>query len=394
MSKEDIHTADLTPSTGSGASRDQGQSDVPIDEGMSWPRLWRELGEIKLIVNSGLTRLDSLEERMQAVETAQAELAEPRLPGNLQETLDILVGRMSYEQNKRKSLERELLELKAHTMKRNIIFHIDEVQFPAAKEMRDENATYIVRNFLHNVMKVDYDTTRDLFITVAHRIGGDKSNKTRPIIAQFPVATDFDTVLYHASNLKNTTHYINQQVPQAMSERNQFAYPTFKDLRNDKSNRARLAKGQLFVKGDLVTKYLPPILPEVLNDTTEVPVVSRSQQKEDSNSTFVGFSAQDVTSMEQLAKIRDLLLKDPDTQKASHIVMAYRIQNLENFDSDGDDGTGLQLLKFMREKKLVNCAFFATRLCKPGYKHIGPRRFQHMKDLCYEAYNNPARIIV
>ena len=39
----------------------------------------------------------------------------------------------------------------------------------------------------------------------------------------------------------------------------------------------------------------------------------------------------------------------------------------------------------MREHDIIGVCF-ATRLCSPGYVHIGHKRFEHIGDLCLEAY--------
>ena len=76
---------------------------------------------------------------------------------------------------------------------------------------------------------------------------------------------------------------------------------------------------------------------------------------------------------------------------ANHLIYAYRIpapgsnKINQNFDSDGDHGVGLELLKKMQNSNIINCIWFATRTCKPGYQHIGTKRFDHVKNLCEQA---------
>jgi hypothetical protein len=57
----------------------------------------------------------------------------------------------------------------------------------------------------------------------------------------------------------------------------------------------------------------------------------------------------------------------------------------ENFDSDGDHGVGLRLLREMQTKDVTNRLFVATRTCKPGCSHIGQRRFAHVIEVCFSA---------
>ena len=57
----------------------------------------------------------------------------------------------------------------------------------------------------------------------------------------------------------------------------------------------------------------------------------------------------------------------------------------ENFDSDGDYGIGLELLKAMREADICDRLWIATRTCKQDYVHIGKKRFEHSINACTAA---------
>ena len=89
-----------------------------------------------------------------------------------------------------------------------------------------------------------------------------------------------------------------------------------------------------------------------------------------------------------ISAVKNELIKiTPQVATANHLIMAYRFTDSggklrENFDSDGDFGAGIELLKFMRNKYIMNCVYFATRHCSPGYNHIGKRRFNHVNELC------------
>ena len=52
---------------------------------------------------------------------------------------------------------------------------------------------------------------------------------------------------------------------------------------------------------------------------------------------------------------------------------------------NGDAGVGLEMLKHMRNSSMTDTVLLATRHCKPGFKHIGNKRFNIIKDLCSAA---------
>ena len=74
---------------------------------------------------------------------------------------------------------------------------------------------------------------------------------------------------------------------------------------------------------------------------------------------------------------------------ANHRIYAYRINQgrtiVENFDSDGDHGIGLELLRKMQEGSVSNKIWITTRKCHSDFSHIGNKRFDHAKAVCAEA---------
>ena len=80
-------------------------------------------------------------------------------------------------------------------------------------------------------------------------------------------------------------------------------------------------------------------------------------------------------------------MSKPEVASATHVIYSYRIRQsdgsvLENFDSDGDYGMGLNLLKKMQQKDAVNKLIVTKRSCHPGFAHLGSRRFEHAAEAC------------
>jgi hypothetical protein len=66
--------------------------------------------------------------------------------------LQISEARLQMSETRQKALEREIVQLKAYSMKRNILFTIDVSSFEMAQEIKGENCSSIVRQFLTQKM--------------------------------------------------------------------------------------------------------------------------------------------------------------------------------------------------------------------------------------------------
>ena len=113
-----------------------------------------------------------------------------------------------------------------------------------------------------------------------------------------------------------------------------------------------------------------------------------SKERKEGGSSFRGFYTQ-ADNLQDISSAHTQLICRPDVSKATHLIYAYRLEQrgkiVENFESDRDWGTGHELLKAMRDNDVTGVCF-ATRLCNPGYVHIGKKRFQIIADLCMQSY--------
>ena len=191
------------------------------------------------------------------------------------------------------------------------------------------------------------------------------------------------------TRLRGTHHFVSKQLPAALRERQQFALERFKEARADPSNKAKMVREKLFVKGQLQAQFLPAKLPRSSNDQpAEIDVTDGPVMDDQAGSTFAGFAAR-VDSLVKVRTVRDQLVRRPDVSASSDLMFAYRINGRqgiqENFDSEFDYGVGLNLLRWMKRENLVDVVCFATRTCSTGYRHIGDKRYQIVNQLCGEA---------
>ena len=193
----------------------------------------------------------------------------------------------------------------------------------------------------------------------------------------------------NTSRLRGSHHFVSKQLPAALRERQQFALVRFKEARSDPSNKAKMVREKLFLKGQLQSQFLATKLPRSSEDqTVDIDVAEGPVIDDKVGSKFMGFAAR-VDSLEKVRTVRDQLIRRSDVTASSDLMFAYRINGrqgvMENFDSEFDYGVGLNLLRWMKQENLADTVCFATRTCSAGYRHIGDKRFQIVNQLCGEA---------
>lgn len=119
--------------------------------------------------------------------------------------------------------------------------------------------------------------------------------------------------------------------------------------------------------------------------------VSHSDVIDEGGNLFQGFAAK-VSDMLDVRRSIDALIQKPGLANATHIAYAYAFSDhsqgrTENFQSDGDYGLGLELLRIIQKKNYDNCILMVTRHCSPEYRHIGKRRFEIATSVCNAAYD-------
>ena len=170
--------------------------------------------------------------------------------------MDLIKARLDKMEATNRHLADELDNLKGHSMKYNLIFNLNS-SYTNGKEAQGVNCVEIVQAFLRSIMGVD---SSKFLIAVAHRIGKRYPDKSRPILAKLPVASDIDAIMRNTMRLRDTNHFISRQMTARQRERKQFVLPKFASLKQDRSTKARLSGKRLYVNGSLQTQYLPPTL--------------------------------------------------------------------------------------------------------------------------------------
>ena len=227
------------------------------------------------------------------------------------------------------------------------------------------------------------DKANALYIPVAHRIGRRNPLYTRAIIAKFPISDEFHLIMRNTNRLRNTHHQVIQQLTPRQRERKQFVLPVLKELRSIPDSEAKIYVDKLIVKGNVQDNYLEPKLPPPKLPNPSVKVIPGDSITY-SGSTFTGFAAH-VASMQDVSDVMELVKSEPGMASASHLMYAYMMGPKQNFDSDGDHGVGLHLLRHMQDQKMNNIICIVARDCASECLHIGKRRMQHAVTVCDKA---------
>jgi hypothetical protein len=355
---------------------------------ISLTSLWELMLSIKADTQDTRDKLTSLEYKVNQID-AKSTLNQTAV-ANVNEELVILrrhIGSLDAKLSRNTSLnqrmQKEITDLKVHSMKHNVIFSFDK-QADTGSEVSGEDCEGLIRHFVSSVMRVP--GAEHLYIPVAHRIGRFVRGNKRSILAKFPIAQELDLVMKHTTRLANTKHYVQRQIPPELRERRQFALPTYLGKKSDSSNKARLHNDKLYLRGSLQTQFLPPALPQSALDDQQPDIGKSPEHITDCGHTFSGYCAP-VTSLDDVSSaVNNVIASCP----SAHVMFAFRYQDdsgtlRENFESDGDYGVGLEMLRHMREQNTVGYVTIGTRLSTPDSSNIGRKRYDHVFKLCYQA---------
>jgi hypothetical protein len=239
--------------------------DYPTED-ITMADLWKLMQSIKTDTKSTMEKLTEIETRVSDIEgnnmaTDGSIMGLQTNVTYLQDTVDLIKGRLIRNEITNRRLQNELSQLKAHSMKWNILFNFNKNR-PDWREQTKEDSVAVVKDFLAKVMHVR--GADKFYIPVAHRLGQNDGRTPRPIIATVPIAAQFDAIMSEVKSLAGTHHFVSRQLPPEKNERKQFALTGFKEARKQPNAKVKMVSENLFVGGKLDRKFLPPSIPDEL----------------------------------------------------------------------------------------------------------------------------------
>ncbi|XP_052212527.1 uncharacterized protein LOC127831589 [Dreissena polymorpha] len=163
--------------------------------------------------------------------------------------LGIVTSKVQELEIKNKQMNDELLYIQAQSMRNNLVFgNIEE-----ARAGVDENAEYVLREFLVSKLKMANSLVTEMKFERVHRMGQKNSDKVRPIVAKFNLFKERELVRRSASALKDTPYYLHEQFPKEISDKRRKLVPEMKKARKSGS-KAWISYDTLFIDGVPYTK--------------------------------------------------------------------------------------------------------------------------------------------
>ena len=154
----------------------------------------------------------------------------------------------------------KLLDLEARSMRENLIFYgLPEVQTQGGEMMtQSENCEQLVKELISNKMQMDPSS---ITMDRAHRLGGPRAKKPRPIIVKFHRYSDRedvrmksrDTTIKTALNGSNLG--VGVQQPQQYREARK-ALSDYAKTEEERGNKARIVGNKLFVNNKMTKKFV------------------------------------------------------------------------------------------------------------------------------------------
>ena len=303
----------------------------------------------------------------------------------LKDQLKSAQGKIIRLDSKIKKLELAHEELQWRQMKHNLVFY-------NLHEDTKENCEATIVAFLKEKMSIPaaniyspQNTSGEIRIDIAHRVGKPAANRTRPIVVSFVTRKGRDMVLRQSSKLKRTAWGVGEQLPASMRERRSALVKKMSEIKKENpSANIKVTRDKMYTdKKETPSLFENNTLPV---PSLEMPVrkykdLSHTRVKVIKGSSFQGHAAS-IHSVEEAALAREALFQDPNVSTASSIMYAYRLldhnhQVVRGY-SDDREWLGGQTLDHLLDELKQDGVFVAVSRHHNG-PNLGPARFDHIK---------------
>ena len=282
---------------------------------------------------------------------------------------NVLGSRMIAMEKRMDRYDSEQVDQKNRSMRDNIIIRSKGDDY---KETTNEDTAEKVKKFINKELRVAVKESQDIQIHRAHRMGKAVGGKNSMMIAKIPHESDKKKIFSNVKALKDTSFSISVQCAPQTEERKMLAWAAYKAARKDKKESRFDHTGRLHIEGVPQAKYDPIKLPPSSNllegKHAKTPLCGRSTIQTVQGHQFVAYAAH-VTSLQEISDYRDFLHSSGVFKEADFAPHAFSLsdgQKYENFNSDGDHFSGLQILKAIRDKKEKDVCVFVAHLAEPN----------------------------
>lgn len=304
----------------------------------------------------------------------------------LREEVDMLKG-IVYKMSKQlDSASTKIDQLVVRSMEDNLVFT------GILGDQPKKNPRKQLHEFLYNEMGLT--DVRDIDILSVYRMRKPDKNKDRPIVAH--CATDLRryimrnaSILKHRMNGEGGKFYINQQLPDAISEQNREVREIIKqkkdreeDIPVSAKSKFAVKSGRVYINGQLQKKKItPPTVQEIFPDDDVQEKVNNIKLKHFHANPEEGSSFRvSVFKPENMVEVKHAYIKlFQKFPAADHISVACTINGEEAYHDDKEYGASHRMLRIIRQSPVDNIAIFMIR--SHGGINLGPRRFTIIAEL-------------
>ena len=303
----------------------------------------------------------------------------------LEKRLQLTEGLLLKAQVKINEQNEKILDLHSRSMRENLVIRgIDEDSNESWNDTEEK-----VLHFMKNELKInDADSS---MLDRAHRMGTKTGDKPRNIVVKLASSKSKDKIFKNVKNLAGKKQYsIQEQLPQEIQERRNRLWPKFKEAKekskSDKSVKVKWVSDKLQINGKLFSakddiQHINPI-----EHHSENVRIAHSKEVSDQGSTFQGHAAR-LFRGDSVAGVLANLYANHSIANAHHNIYAYRLSEgngiKESCSDDGEHGAGKRLLGILQDDNATDIVVVCTRWF--GGHHIGPKRFDHIKECAKEA---------
>ena len=402
--KEEISALEQKISNTGAESMERMLLEMRLDMKKDLLRMMSQVGKVVHTADQLVTDVSDLKEaksqvesRLIGIETIQVEdkVTINNLSTNvtqLQDQMRIMNGVMQ-----KYSQSQMLDDTKEDIMKMQAVR--DNLLISGLDEEKDETATTtaeLVAGFFAHTMKIPASTS--IKIKSAERIG-----KAEPKMVKVKLqdGKDKQTIFKHAKNLKDARNakdspfYVNNQLTPKRQESERWARYLMKhnaSLTGVGKRTMTMKRGQLLIDGSpYFAAVHPPSVSETIFPLDEKHVkriqVYRGDNQHKGNCLFVGYAVHVST----VGDVRAAYTKITRIHSSAlSVSCGYRIAGLDfvglrGCADDKEHGAGRTLYFMLEGMDMFNMAVFCVRHF--GNKHLGPVRFQIMKDAVSSAIN-------
>ena len=345
------------------------------------PQVWALLLKINESVNASRSDYQNLNGRVTAIEEAHIDLEDSidtltKQNSDQNAQINFLFAKITHLEKRLNQQSLQNNDITIRSMSQNIVV--------TSKNGIPEDENEDCKTVIYDILAKDMNIRRDKIEVIrAHRLGQLSDDRCRPIVARLASKEQVIEVLKHGKNLKGTDYSVNQQLPPSVNERRKFCLDQAKSAFHNRGIKTKMSADKLFVNNELQRQFLPPSLPDSTPELHELPKMSSSLPKNTRSATLQAFTC-DVTSFEDIRRGYDATLTSsvsPDV-----LIYAYRFDDnnsrsiKENYDSGGDAGSGLQLLRWMQKNGCINKLYVvAIRFKLKNTTHKGKGFFEELE---------------